>query len=105
MTIMAWRIVLGVYMAFYVLAIAIERHGLANLSHRGPMTAAELFLTLPFAWGYVAYALQRGSIHWSALWRFTTCYLTREGARDDAVDVAQFNNCWKRKQCACYLRC
>jgi hypothetical protein len=72
MTIMAWRIVLGVYMAFYVLAIAIERHGLANLSHRGPMTALELFLTAPFAWGYVTYALQRGSIHWSSLWRSTT---------------------------------
>ena len=36
------------------------------------MTAAELFLTVPFAWGYVAYALQSGSIQWSALWRFTT---------------------------------
>jgi hypothetical protein len=68
MTNMAWRIVLAVYIAFYLMAIAIERHGLENLSHRGPMTAAELFLTAPFAWGYVAYALQRGSIHW----RFTT---------------------------------
>jgi hypothetical protein len=59
-------------MAFYVLAIAIERHGLANLSHRGPMTALELFLTVPFAWGYAVYALQSGSIQWSAMWRFTT---------------------------------
>jgi hypothetical protein len=72
MTNMAWRIVLATYMAFYIVAIAIERNGLANLSHRGPMSAAELFLTVPFAWGYVAYALQTGSIHWSALWRFTT---------------------------------
>jgi hypothetical protein len=72
MTNMAWRIVLAVYMAFYVVAIAIERHGLANLSNRGPMTALELFLTAPFAWGYAAYALQSGSIHWSILWRFTT---------------------------------
>jgi hypothetical protein len=32
---MAWRVVLAVYVAFYVVAIAIERHGLANLSHRG----------------------------------------------------------------------
>jgi hypothetical protein len=71
MTNMAWRIVLAAYMAFYLVAIAIERHGFANLSHRGPMTAAELFLTVPFAWGYVAYALQSGSIQWSALWRFT----------------------------------
>src|ERR1700677_3372617 len=69
---MAWRIALAVYMAFYVMAIAIERHGLANLSHRGPMTALELFLTAPFAWGYLAYALQSGSIHWSMFWRFTT---------------------------------
>jgi hypothetical protein len=68
MTNMAWRIVLAVYMVFYLAAIAIERHGLANLSHRGPMTAFELFLTAPLAWGYVAYALQSGSIHW----RFTT---------------------------------
>jgi hypothetical protein len=72
MTNMAWRIVLAVYMAFYLVAIAIERHGLANLSHRGPMTALELFLTAPFALGYVAYALQSGSIHWSIFWRFTT---------------------------------
>jgi hypothetical protein len=72
MTNTAWRIVLAAYIAFYLVAIAIERHGLANLLHRGPMTAAELFLTVPFAWGYVAYALQSGSIHWSALWRFTT---------------------------------
>jgi hypothetical protein len=72
MTNMAWRIVLAAYMAFYLAAIAIERHGLANLSHRGPMTASELFLTVPFAWGYAAYALQSGSIHWSSLWRFST---------------------------------
>lgn len=72
MTNMAWRIVLAVYIAFYVVAIAIERHGLGNLSNRGPMTAFELFLTVPFAWGYVAYALQRGSIHWSRYWRITT---------------------------------
>jgi hypothetical protein len=64
MTNMAWRIVLAVYMAFYLVAIAIERHGFANLFHRGPMSAAELFLTAPFAWGYVAYAFQNGSIHW-----------------------------------------
>jgi hypothetical protein len=72
MTNMAWRIVLAGYVASYLVAIAIERHGLANLSHRGQMTALELFLTAPFAWGYVAYALQRGSIHWSSLWRSTT---------------------------------
>jgi len=67
-----WRIALAVYLAFYIVAIAIERHGLANLSRRGPMSAAELFLTVPFAWGYVAYALQSRSIHWSSLWRITT---------------------------------
>jgi hypothetical protein len=72
MTTMAWRILLAAYMAFYVAAIAIERHGFANLSQRGPMTALELFLTAPFAWGYVAYALQSRSIHWSSYWRFTT---------------------------------
>jgi hypothetical protein len=72
MTNMAWRVVLVVYMAIYIVAIAIARHGLANLSHRGPMTVLELFLTAPLAWGYVAYALQSGSIHWSCLWRFTT---------------------------------
>jgi hypothetical protein len=69
---MAWRIVLGIYVAFYLVAIAIERHGFASLSQRGPMTALELFLTVPFAWGYLAYAIQSGSIQWSALWRFTT---------------------------------
>jgi hypothetical protein len=58
MTNMAWRIVFAVYIAFYLVAIAIERHGLANLSNRGPMTALELF--------------QSGAIHWSAYWRFTT---------------------------------
>jgi hypothetical protein len=72
MTNMAWRIVLAAYIAFYVVAIAIERHGLANLSNRAPMTAFELFLTAPFAWGYVAYALQSGAIQWSAYWRLTT---------------------------------
>jgi hypothetical protein len=72
MTNMTWRVALAVYVAFYVVAIAIERHSLANLSLRGPMSAAELFLTVPFAWGYAAYALQSGSIHWSALWRSTT---------------------------------
>jgi hypothetical protein len=72
MTNMAWRIALAVYIAFYIMAIAIERHGLANLSHRGPMTGLELFLTAPLAWGYVAYALQSGSIHWSRFWRLTT---------------------------------
>ena len=36
------------------------------------MTASELFLTAPFMWGYVAYALQSGSIHWSRFWRLTT---------------------------------
>jgi hypothetical protein len=72
MTNMAWRIVLAVYIAFYMMAIAVEQHGLANLSHRGPMTAFELFLTVPLAWGYVAYALQSGSIHWSRYWRITT---------------------------------
>jgi hypothetical protein len=71
MTTMAWRILLAVYIAFYVVAIAIERHGFANLSSRAPMTALELFLTVPFAWGYVAYALQCGSIHWSRYWRIT----------------------------------
>ena len=69
---MVWRIVLAAYVAFYLVVIAIERHGVANLSARGPMTALELFLTVPFAWGYVAYALRSGSIHWSAWWRFTT---------------------------------
>jgi hypothetical protein len=68
----AWRLALVVYTAFYVVAIAIERHGLASLSPRGPMTALELFLTVPFAWGYVAYALQSGSIRWQSLWRITT---------------------------------
>jgi hypothetical protein len=72
MTNRAWRIVLAVYIAFYVMAIAIERHGLANLSNRAPMTALELFLTVPLAWGYVAYALQSRSIQWSAYWRITT---------------------------------
>jgi hypothetical protein len=71
MTNRAWRILLAAYIAFYVVVIAIERHGLANLSQGGPMTALELFLTVPFAWGYVAYALQSGSIHWSSYWRLT----------------------------------
>lgn len=72
MTSKVWRIILALYIAFYLLAIAFERHGLTNLFHGGPMTALELFLAVPFAWGYVAYALQSGSIQWSAMWRLTT---------------------------------
>jgi hypothetical protein len=72
MTNTAWRFALAGYMAFYCVAIAIERHGLANFFHRGPMTASELFLTAPFFWGYAAYALQSGSIQGSTMWHFTT---------------------------------
>jgi hypothetical protein len=72
MTDKAWRFALVGYMAFYCLAIAIERHGLANFFHRGPMTALDLFLTVPFFWGYTAYALQSGSIHGSSRWHVTT---------------------------------
>lgn len=68
----AWRIVLAAYLAFYVVAIVVERHGVTNFFQRGQMTALELFLTVPFAWGYGAYALQSGSIHWSSAWRSTT---------------------------------
>jgi|SRR5476649_86380 hypothetical protein len=72
MTNKIWRIALAGYVAFYFVAIAIERHGLANLFHRGPMTASELFLTAPFFWGYAVYALQIRSIHGSTQWRLTT---------------------------------
>jgi hypothetical protein len=72
MTDKAWRFALVGYMAFYCLAIAIERHGSANFFHRGPMTASELFLTAPFFWGYTAYALQRRSIHGASRWQAIT---------------------------------
>jgi hypothetical protein len=72
MTDKAWRFALAGYIAFYCLAIAIERHGLANPFQRAPMTASELFLTVPFFWGYTAYALQRGSIHGASGWQITT---------------------------------
>jgi hypothetical protein len=72
MTNTAWRFALAGYIAFYFVAIAIERHGFASFFHRGPMTAPELFLTAPFFWGYTAYALQTGSIHGSTQWRLTT---------------------------------
>ena len=72
MTDKAWRFALAGYIAFYFLAIAIERHGFANLFHRGPMTASGLFLTAPFFWGYTAYPVQRGSIHGASRWHVTT---------------------------------
>lgn len=72
MTSTVWRIALTAYVVFYCVAIALERHGLANFFHHGPMTASELFLTAPFFWGYTAYALQSGSIHGTSRWHVTT---------------------------------
>jgi hypothetical protein len=72
MTDKTWRFALAGYVAFYCLAIAIERHGLASPFQRAPMTASELFLTVPFFWGYTAYALLHGSIHGASGWQIKT---------------------------------
>lgn len=69
MTNTAWRVVLVMYVAFWFLAIAVERHGFATFFGRAPMTAFELFITVPFFWGYVIYSLQMGFIHWTSRWR------------------------------------
>jgi hypothetical protein len=46
------------YLVFYVVAIAIERHGL----ERGPMSPLERILTAPILWGLAVYGVQRGSV-------------------------------------------
>jgi hypothetical protein len=51
------------YLVFYVVAIAIERHGF----ERGPMSPVERILTAPILWGFAVYGVQGGS----AMGRFT----------------------------------
>jgi hypothetical protein len=46
------------YLVFYVVAIAIERHGL----ERGPMSPVDRILTAPILWGFALYGVQRGSV-------------------------------------------
>lgn len=71
MTNTRWRIAFAVYVIFWFLAIAMEHHGLMAIFHRAPMTALDLFLTVPFFWGYVIYALQNRLVHWTIRWRLT----------------------------------
>ncbi len=57
MTSKTWRRLVVAYLAFYVVAIAIERHGL----NRGPMSAMEKILTAPILWGFAVYGVGGGS--------------------------------------------
>jgi hypothetical protein len=52
------------YLVLYVVAIAIERHGL----ERGPMSPIERILTAPILWGFVVYGVQRGSVIGRCSW-------------------------------------
>jgi hypothetical protein len=59
MTSRMWRYLTVTYLAFYVAAIAIERHGFFE---RGPMTPVEKILTAPIMWGLAVYGVQEGSV-------------------------------------------
>ena len=52
------------YLVFYVVAIAIERHGL----ERGPMSPLERILTAPILWGLAVYGVQAGFREGSFSW-------------------------------------
>lgn len=71
MTNTRWRIAFAVYAIFWFLTVALEHRGLTSIFHREPMTALDLFLTVPFFWGYVIYALQNRLVHWTTRWRPT----------------------------------
>jgi hypothetical protein len=60
----AWRNLAIAYLAFFFVAITIERHGMEGLARRGPMSPLELILAAPLSWGYGFYAIQRGSVWW-----------------------------------------
>jgi hypothetical protein len=58
MTNNSWRNLAVTYLALYMVAIAIERHGF----ERGPMSPIERILTAPILWGFAVYGFQRGSV-------------------------------------------
>jgi hypothetical protein len=64
MTSKTQRYLAGTYLVFYVVAIAIERHGL----ERGPMSPIERILTAPILWGFAVYGIQRGSVMGGFSW-------------------------------------
>lgn len=46
------------YLVFYLVAVAIERHGF----ERGPMSPIDRILTAPILWGFALYGVWRGSV-------------------------------------------
>jgi hypothetical protein len=59
-----WRNLGLAYLAFFLVAIAIARHGLEGLARRGPMSPLELILAAPMLFGYGIYAAATGSVLW-----------------------------------------
>ena len=64
MTSKTWRNLAVTYLAFYVVAIAIERHGI----ERGPMSPLERILTAPILWGFAVYGVLGGSVMGRFAW-------------------------------------
>ena len=58
MTSKALRYLGFAYLVFYVVAIAIERHGF----ERGPMSPIERIFAAPILWGLAVYGVQSGSV-------------------------------------------
>jgi hypothetical protein len=58
MTSKSWRILTIAYLIFYVLVIAIERHGFG----RGPMSPIERVLIAPLLWCFAGYGLSSGFV-------------------------------------------
>ena len=58
MTSKSWRYLAVTYLVLYLVAIAIERHGL----QRGPMSPIERIITAPILWGLAVYGVQSGSV-------------------------------------------
>ena len=64
MTSKTWRNLAVTYLASYVVAIAIERHGL----ERGLMSPMERILTAPILWGFAVYGVLGGSVMGRLAW-------------------------------------
>jgi hypothetical protein len=58
MTSKRWRYLAVTYLVLYLVAIAIERHGL----QRGPMSPIERIITATILWGLAVYGVQSGSV-------------------------------------------
>jgi hypothetical protein len=58
MTSKTWRYLATTYLVVYVVAIAIERHGL----ERGPMSPMDMILSAPILWGFAVHGIQQGSL-------------------------------------------